>query len=249
MVIRKEKCEYIDSKDRRYPVRKNILPDEIKAINTFYLKISEKGFKHKKNKNSLSIFLLFDGAGIVREGETTFRTDEIAVFVPSDSKNVSIYAEKGILEVLEIKLQLSDEDLLKLREFKNNFPFFTTYTSCRKYKESIKSEKTISRMILPENIVPRFCMGSVETIGPDKIKEHNHPMLEQLFFGLANNNCIVRADNQKTLFKEYELLHIPLGSLHGVEVMEEKILHYIWIDYFKSQEEMKYINENHILNE
>ncbi len=251
MEIKKEHCEFKNfSIDKENSIRKRILPGEIKTVETFYLKITEKGFKHKKKKNSRSIFLLFKGAGIITEGNSTYHnSEEIAVFVPSDTEDVSIYAVKGILEVLEIELMLSDDDLFFLSENRKNLPYFNTYSKCRQYKESIKSKKTINRMILPENIVPRFCMGSVETSGPDKIKEHNHPMLEQLFFGLQNNNCIVRADNQETLFKEYELLHIPLGSVHGVEVREGKFLHYIWIDYFKSQEEMKYISENHILNE
>ena len=104
-------------------------------------------------------------------------------------------------------------------------------------------------MFLPENLIPRFCMGSVETSGPDNIEKHEHSMLEQLFFGMKNNDCIVWANDQQATLKENELLHIPLGSLHGVEVKKGKNLHYVWIDYFNSQEEMKYISENHIITE
>ena len=104
-------------------------------------------------------------------------------------------------------------------------------------------------MILPENIVPRLCIGSVETSGPDEVGAHTHPMLEQLFYGLKMNNCIVRADGIEAAFKENTLLHIPLGSRHGVVVEEGKILNYIWMDLFRSQEDMGYIRDNHIMKD
>jgi hypothetical protein len=131
----------------------------------------------------------------------------------------------------------------------NQEPYFTTWSKCKKYKEAIKSAKTINRMLLPENIVPRFCLGSVETAGPDKVGTHAHPMLEQLFFGLKMNDCIVTADEEKTSFRENDLLHIPLGSEHGVLVNNGKKLCYIWIDFFHNREGMQYIAENHSIEE
>ena len=104
-------------------------------------------------------------------------------------------------------------------------------------------------MILPEDIIPRFCMGSVETSGPDNVGAHSHAMLEQLFYGLKMNNCIVKADEIKATFKENYLLHIPLGSRHEVVVEEGKVLNYIWMDLFRSQEDMGYIKENHIMKD
>jgi hypothetical protein len=102
-------------------------------------------------------------------------------------------------------------------------------------------------MILPENIIPRFCIGSVETSGPDEVGAHSHPMLEQLFLGLKKNNCVVIADEMETPFEENILLHIPLGSTHKAIVEEGKILNYVWMDLFRSQEDMNYIRDTHIM--
>ena len=55
-------------------------------------------------------------------------------------------------------------------------------------------------------------------------------MLEQLFFGLPDNNCFVRADDDEIPFGENVLLHIPLGSNHSVRVEPGHKLHYLWLD-------------------
>ena len=178
-----------------------------------------------------------------------FEINEVVLFVPSVTEDIFISAENGNLGILEIVMELSENDLHYLKKQQSQFPYYITYSQCRQYKESIKSEKTINRILLPENIVPRFCMGSVETSGPDEVGAHSHPMLEQLFFGLANNNCIVRADSQETTFEENYLLHIPLGSVHGVRSEEGKTLNYIWMDFFRSQEDMDYITDSHIMEE
>ena len=61
-------------------------------------------------------------------------------------------------------------------------------------------------MILPEEVVPRLCMGSVSSTGPDKVAAHKHPMLEQLFFGLKGNEVLVYADGVPGSFHENDLL-------------------------------------------
>jgi hypothetical protein len=236
MEIKKEKCRYINNKE---PIRKNILPDEIEGISTFYISITNTQYKHEIKNGFLSIFILFNGDVSIRQNQSTVSTNEVTVYVPSGTEEFFFVAEKGKIELLEIELKISDNDLLYLKKNKDKFPFFGTYSNCRYYKDEIKSDKTINRMILPENIVPRLCIGSVETTGPDKVSEHKHPMLEQLFLGLAHNRCLVKAGNQATILEEYELLHIPLGSLHGAEVNENQFLHYMWIDCFKSQNDTR----------
>jgi hypothetical protein len=74
-------------------------------------------------------------------------------------------------------------------------------------------------------------------------------MLEQLFFGLSGNDVVVSADSAEARLLGKELLHIPLGSRHGVTVEAGKELHYIWIDLFHSQEGMDYIRNTHILKD
>ena len=88
-------------------------------------------------------------------------------------------------------------------------------------------------------------MGSVETIGPDEVGEHSHPMLEQVFLGMKNCRCTVWANSNKALLAENMLLHIPLGSKHKVLVKEGDVLSYLWMDFFLSLEGEKYINDQH----
>jgi len=129
------------------------------------------------------------------------------------------------------------------------FPIFLSYSDCKTYKEKIKSEKTVSRTLLSEYTFPRLCIGSVETTGDDHVAAHRHPMLEQLFFGLQDNDCIVKADESEMEFKESVLLHIPLGSNHSVDVQKPKKLHYIWIDLFRERKGMDWITQEHIPDE
>ena len=74
-------------------------------------------------------------------------------------------------------------------------------------------------------------------------------MLEQLFYGLKDNCCTVCADEDEVTFSERQLLHIPLGSNHGVEVHEGKTLRYIWIDLFKHHKGMEWITQEYIHEE
>ena len=104
-------------------------------------------------------------------------------------------------------------------------------------------------MILPEDIVPRVCIGTVETTGPDEVASHTHPMLEQLFLGLKGNEVRVSADSEITGFRENDLLHIPLGSDHGVKVAEGKALHYLWVDIFSDRSALDYMRDNHTILE
>jgi quercetin dioxygenase-like cupin family protein len=248
MEIKKENCG-LNFHDGNTVLRNPVLTGEIKNLNTFYLRIPENNVYHfKYQDNPGSIFLFFNGKGYINDNVKWIEVNEIALYVPSDSGEATIKAIGGELEILEVSLKYADDDLIFLGKNRGQFPCFISYSQCDEYKESIKSDKTVSRMLLPENLIPRFCMGSVETTGPDQIGEHDHPMLEQLFFGLRKNECTVKANGAEILFEENDLLHIPLGSLHGVEVTEGKFLHYIWIDYFRSQNEMKYISETHILN-
>jgi hypothetical protein len=79
-------------------------------------------------------------------------------------------------------------------------------------------------------------MGTVETVGPDSVGAHEHPMLEQLFLGLVGNKCTVYADDTQVEFLEHSLLHIPLGSRHSVSVEEGESLHYVWMDFFLTKQ-------------
>lgn len=87
-------------------------------------------------------------------------------------------------------------------------------------------------------------MGSVETTGPDFVLEHEHPMLDQLLFGLDDCKCTFLANEVYTTLSENTTLHIPLGSKHSVSVAEGEVLAYIWLDFFLTLEGQKYMEQN-----
>ncbi|MBL7696938.1 MAG: right-handed parallel beta-helix repeat-containing protein [Chitinophagaceae bacterium] len=230
--------------------QKPVLQGEIEDVGTNYIELSRNSeFKYKPRQNAVSVFLLTHGSGVVYQGVRKFDATGVNLFVPSVSEEASIAADSNNLGMLEIVVSLREDEMQLFKQQQDALPYFVDYTKSRQYREAIKSEKTISRMILPEGIVPRFCMGSVETTGPDEIGAHTHPMLEQLFFGLANNDCVVTADGIKAGFRENMLLHIPLGSRHGVKVHDGKRLNYIWMDHFRNSEDMIYIKANHIMKD
>lgn len=252
MKINVERCTVNTTGDINPFYKKSILPGEIEGIKSVYYKLRKKEkLKILPDEDSINIFIFLDGKGKVLQKHHQSSFDEVALFVPAPKDEFLISSGDKDLFFLELILTLSPGDIHHLNKYRqiDKLPYFVAYPDARQYTESIKSIKTINRMLLPDDIVPRLCVGSVETTGPDKIDKHSHPMLEQLFLGLSGNYCVVEADNAQALFKEYDLLHIPLGSNHGVTVEKGNNLHYIWIDIFKSQEDMAYIKNNHFEKE
>lgn len=232
-------------------VRKAVLPGEVNGIETLFVVVEgQKPYEYQPEEKRLKIFLFSHGEGTISYDELSIPVQVPCLFIPGLKREFRITGGKENLNYLEIEMVLTIQDLDILNKGKAHFPLYNVYSESPKYIESIKSEKTISRMILAEDIVPRLCIGSVETSGPDKVDAHTHPMLEQFFFGLKGNNAVVTADSAETEFMEDDLLHIPLGSSHGVSVEAGKALHYIWIDLFHSQEDMGYITDSHhIIND
>lgn len=146
---------------------------------------------------------------------------------------------------LEVQFRMADQDAADLANPSDKLPYFLAYADAKTYKEAFKSPKTTSRTLVPTNIVPRFAAGSVQTTGPDAVGAHSHPMLEQLFLGLPGSNQTVVADSHKKQMTEWMLLHIPLGSMHGVDVDDVSQLHYIWMDFFREKKGQSWIDENH----
>ena len=169
------------------------------------------------------------------------------VKMPYDAK-YSINVDSGQdFNGLLIRKSLSNEDRKVIMKDKvhHHALYHKALSECPTYRERIKSEKTVNRMILPDGMVPRFCMGSVETVGPDEVRKHTHAMLDQLFFGLADCNCTCYADGEETILTENTILHIPLGSSHSVSVSEGNKLTYIWMDFFLTLKDEKYMGEQH----
>jgi quercetin dioxygenase-like cupin family protein len=148
-----------------------------------------------------------------------------------------------VLYGLRVRRLLSMDDRLELQKFPQNniAPYVKKFSECPAYREAIKSPKTVSRTLLPENYVPRVAMGTVETTGPDTVGAHRHPMLEQLFLGLKGNEITVSADDAKAQLTSFAMLHIPLGSNHGAQVGEGKKLYYVWMDFFITKEGQEWL--------
>ena len=249
MNINKARCETgeTDAFDKGI-ARKAILPGEINGLETFCVELAGGDvYEFMPEEKRLRILLFTDGDGNISQDDLNIPVHELTLFIPGMHREFSIESGKENLSYLELVMTLTEQDMENLNRQEGVFPYHIEYAECKKYNESIKSEKTISRMILNEDIVPRLCMGSVETSGPDAVAAHTHPMLDQLFFGLPGNDCMVMAGTAESGFLENDLLHIPLGSTHGVSVEAGKYLNYIWIDLFHNQEEMGYIKDNHII--
>jgi mannose-6-phosphate isomerase-like protein (cupin superfamily) len=249
--INSASCDIIMAGDFENGVaRKPVMSGEVDSFDTFCARLQGSVSKvYLPNKKMLRVLIFTQGAGMVMQGGLNLEFDGLALFVPYQHRRFIIASRKEPLSYLEIVLHLNNEDLGYLDNKQERFPYFVRYAECRLYDEDIKSADTVSRIILPEDVVPRLCVGSVQTRGPDKVGVHAHPMLEQFFLGLPGNDIQVVAGSDQVRFRANELLHIPLGSSHGAKVAAGRDLHYIWIDLFHSIKDMDYITNSHILKD
>ncbi len=188
-----------------------------------------------------TLFLGINGKGMLSAESIQYTLSSESIVIPLE-KIFTIEIEvptNQTLHFLQFTKKLSPQDLddLTLLSAKSKQKVFATkFKDCEPYTEKIKSPNTISRTVLPADIIPRVSLGTVEAMGPDKVGAHKHPMLEQFFLGLQDNDVTVYADDVSTPFKQYSLLHIPLGSTHWVEVAENKKMNYMWMDFFLTKE-------------
>lgn len=193
------------------------------------------------SEESITIFLFLHGEGTLHFNSILKKLTPESIAIPLTNKheiNFEIPDDKE-LSFLSFTKTLSPQDIEDQKQFptENKFDlFFKRFEDCEPYTEKIKSPNTISRTVLAADIVPRVSLGTVEAEGPDEVGAHKHPMLEQLFLGLSENDITVHADHKHTAFKQYSLLHIPLGSTHWVTVDEHKKMNYMWMDFFLTRE-------------
>ena len=216
---------------------KTILENEIGGIKVTQISITDGVIKKEsQDEGYRNIYLFVKGNGSVKANKEKFDIVPETVLVQNEIKNLTIQADKqDTLHFLKISSKLTEQDKLDLKTFpKENTQkiYFKKFTDCEAYTEPIKSPKTVSRTIFPNKYIPRIAMGTVQASGPDKVDPHEHAMLEQLFLGLAGNDITVSADDAEANLPEYSLLHIPLGSSHGVKVDQGKEMYYIWMDFF-----------------
>ena len=215
----------------------DLLPGEIADTEVNHVMLAGP-YKHeeKYSKEYDTILIFFKGEGKLIFGDEKFNIKPESIAIPMTTNNILIEVSAGnILHYLKIKKNLLKQDLIDLQKFpkdNRNKIYFKNFDECKAYTEKIKSPNTVSRTVLPKDHVPRVAMGTVETIGPDVVGAHEHPMLDQLFFGLSGNDVIVHADKSQVTFKEFSLLHIPIGSNHWVTVEEGKNMYYQWMDFF-----------------
>lgn len=196
-------------------------------------------FSEPANAAENVVWFILAGKGTVHiQGQAFPFTEETIARAPLGSAcEVEAAAGETVLAV-RVRKELNAEDRAELPNFTQyqTTPYVKAFLECVPYGEAIKSAKTVSRTLLPQDIVPRMAAGTVQTVGPDRVLRHKHPMLEQYFVGLKDNDAAVTADELRVDFPEFSVLHIPLGSMHGAEVAAGKKLYYIWLDFFATKE-------------
>jgi quercetin dioxygenase-like cupin family protein/mannose-6-phosphate isomerase-like protein (cupin superfamily) len=227
---------------------KPLMEREVRRIQ-FDLVSLEGGHSHTEpgSADLAVVWLVVDGKGTMVARDQRFAVEEETIAWAPQGWHWELQADEGqTLHVLRVRQQLSAEDLEDLAQHSElqKAPLVKRFADCPRYDEDIKSSGTVSRTLLPEHHVPRMAMGTVEATGPDEVAPHRHPMLEQLFLGLRGNQVTVTANESRARLGEFELLHIPLGSLHGVQVQEGNKMHYVWMDFFLTREGQQWLREH-----
>ncbi len=214
-----------------------ILKNEINGIRVERVVIAPESQKLDSFEDgNRTVYLFIKGTGVVSSETSSFDIVPESIYLPNIIDKYTIKSsDDDALVYLKIVCKLSNKDHVDLNELpieNTQNSYFAKFEDCQPYTEEIKSPNTISRTILSNEYIPRVAMGTVRTEGPDKVAAHEHPMLEQLFLGLSGNDCIVYADDNKVSFPQYSVVHIPLGSSHSVSVDKDKLMYYVWMDFF-----------------
>ncbi|GIZ07772.1 hypothetical protein [Flavobacterium sp. UMI-01] len=230
---------------------KSIINNEIKGILVEHMAITgEKALVDVAKPGYKTVYLFVKGKGNIVAENKNYEIVPETIFLPNIVKKIAFTSAKNdTIHYLKISSKLTAQDLIDLKEFpKENTQkvYYAKFTDCKPYTEPIKSPNTVSRTILPNKIIPRIAMGTVQTKGPDKVGAHEHPMLEQLFLGLTNNDCVVYADSAKVHFPQYSVLHIPLGSSHSVSVEKDSVLYYVWMDFFLDKKGEEWLKTHNV---
>ncbi len=229
-----------------------LLPGEIEGVRTELVSI--KGphrTREPADADACTVLIGLAGGGTVAAGGAVFDlvAESIARLPYAEEYEIDV-AEGEEIRLLRIVKALDATDKAVVADRPDcAAPDGKRFADCPTYLEGIKSAKTINRTLLREGIIPRFCLGSVETTGPDAVASHEHPMLEQLFLGLRDCRCTVFADDASALLTGNTLLHVPLGSNHSVTVAEGDTLYYLWFDFFETQEGLSWIRDQHVVDE
>ena len=190
------------------------------------------------------IFMTVSGDFQFRSGAVGQPGNGRWVFIPGCGETAEFTAGSQ-LRMLEIRWRIPEDGREQWRSPEREFPYVCEYLRAVQYRDANKSDKTINRELVRQRIVPGFCMGTVESYGYDKVAQHPHPMLDQFFFSFPENDVEVLIDDIRVPMKGNTLLHIPLGSNHGVEVTGDRHMHYVWIDFFLGQAGLDRLDRSH----
>lgn len=238
--IRQQKFN-MNSPERGEIRREAILAGENSEVETFHVAAAgPTTFSEAADDEHALIVLFLSGNGRLRflSEHHAIVAETIAMPMSHDELTIDV-AEGEVLHCLVARKAYNEQDLKDMPSYvnrRNGGLYLKKFSDCQPYTEAIKSPKTVSRTVLPNEYIPRVAMGTVQTSGPDAVAAHRHPMLDQLFLALAGNDVVVTADDTHTRLTEFTLLHIPLGSLHGVKVEEGRQLYYMWMDFFLTKE-------------
>ena len=185
------------------------------------------------------IFILSRGRASVGEEHLSGR----ATLALAPCGELAVSAEEDALMLLIVH-PLRAEEIASLGD---RLPYRLDYDDALRYREACKSEKTVSRYLLRERIIPRIAIGSVETYGDDAIANHEHPYVDQLFFSFSENDMQVVIDDITLPMKGDTLLHIPIASSHGVRLSGEQCAHYVWVDFIIDEKKgLEFLETAHI---
>ena len=105
------------------------------------------------NTGYYHILILIGGeADFVCNGETV-RFDERVTYVPGADQELTVKALTDV-QILEIQWDIFPEDTDMLKEYGTKFPHYVLYRNSIQYIDPNKSEKTISRMMIPTRSSP-----------------------------------------------------------------------------------------------
>lgn len=222
-----------------------LLEGEISGAEVIYHSVkADSRFTVKAEPDKLRTFLLIDGAVIFSMEDREDILEERGSYVAKNGCGVTVCCKEDshILEILRV---LSKAEQEAIKESGISFPVIQKYEECSQYREDFKSKKSISRSMIDHHILPGFCMGSNESYGPDKVEKHAHPLLDQFFFSFEENEVNLLIDDMIQPYEGNTLIHIPLGSDHGVEIPDGKKMHYVWIDFMVDPGAVAYLDEVH----
>lgn len=229
-----------------------LLPGEVAGAAVDLIAIRGSDFRQSAAEGQIDVLLILKGRARFRSQAGSGRLGAEMIVRPSYNLGYDLPVEPdSALWLLRVRRLLNEGDLEIVRNDPGRYSelYLKRFSDCPVYTEEIKSAKSINRMILPEGWVPRFCMGSVFTPGPDRVEPHEHPMLDQLFFGLTACRGVCYANGDRAELIENMLLHVPLGSKHSLSAAEGDSLNYLWLDFFFTAEGQKYMDEQHTIVE